>query len=164
LCPQHLTVASSCDELQVTNPTDPRLPPAHCLCPLPPLRLSLVYRVGICLSHIGLSSSLTPRLLPPQGPSTPFHCPLYRSKCLLDQPGPKSRVLPPASYQQRAREKFACGDQNSRPPIPQIDRSKALPQLCGRAARSDTNPISPLYRHNRGWVRWTPTVAGVAAA
>jgi hypothetical protein len=47
LYPQHLTVASSCEELQVRLLTDPCLPPARCASALPPIHLTLIYRIGI---------------------------------------------------------------------------------------------------------------------
>jgi len=125
----------------------------HCLpcCwPLPPLHLTRVYQlaiVSLANRHIILSnpypSSLTSTVPPPP------HCLPSRANCRSHQPGPSSGVLPQSSYQQRARQNVACGDRDSRPPSPQIDRRKVLPHLCVRAARSATNPTSPLNRHNR---------------
>ena len=82
------------------------------------------------------------------GPSNPSHCPLARAKCLSNQTGPRSRILPHSAYQHRARVKVASGDRDSRP-RPQIDCRKSLPHLCVRAARSATRALPHLYTHNR---------------
>jgi hypothetical protein len=77
LSPQHLTVASSCQELQVRLLTDPCLPPARCVSALPPIHLTLVFRIGIWppAYRLTILSNTHPSSLTTSDPQTPLTAP-----------------------------------------------------------------------------------------
>ena len=153
--PQHLTVASSCDGVHGTLLHRSSFPTRAL--PLPTASLSPPSSRPPYRQKVSRTSSYHPLKSPHlvfrlQRPSTPSPCPPSIAQCLSNQTDPSSCVLPTPAYQQRARVPGACGDRNSRPPNPQIDRRKSRPHLCGRAPPSATNFTTPLYRYSRGWV------------
>jgi len=121
------------------------------------------------LSDIVISSTQTPtsRSSPPPytDPPKPSHFPLSRDKCLSTQPGLSSQDLRPSCYQQGTRVLGACGDGESSPPSPHIDRRKPRPHLCGRGTTVSHHQTTPPHTvTTAGGSRWTSTVAAVAAA